>query len=314
MVKKLLFSTILIILFFCKNGWAAFNEIGVGARAIGIGDAFVAIADDGNAVNYNAGGLGRIENIYIGLTKTMEFAGLINYNHVALILPLGKIGTLGGSFGVLSENSGVYEEKEFILSYGKSFSLFSTGISLKSLGTNFDKNIESIQNNPYFAKTSANALSMGWGLLVEPVNGLSIGLSLDNLLPADISISEKEEDKIPMKFGLGLAYNLEAISSAAQQKTMQELFSRTQGAIGFILRNGNLGFNIGVEVGVHKSFIIRGGYTTESGVNNSATVSLGGSFILPIQSVGVRLDYALQMLMNDLQDNTSHHISTNIFF
>lgn len=314
MVKKFLFFTMITIILFSKNGWTAFNEIGAGARPIGMGDAFVAIADDGNAANYNVGGLGRIDNIHLGLTKAVQFAGLVNYNHVGLILPLGKIGTLGASFGQLSESSDIYKEEEWILSYGRSFSIVSTGVSLKFFGTSFDENIEAVRNNPYFSKTSANALSMDWGLLVQPATGLSVGFFADNLLPADVSISKDEEDKVPTKLGLGLVYKLEAIASAAQQKSMRELLSRTQCAIEIDLRDGDLELHAGTEIGVHESLTIRGGYTTKSSVNSSSTISFGASVILPIQSIGLRLDYAFQMLMGDLQDNTSHRISTNLFY
>jgi len=312
-MKKFLFFTIVII-FLSKNGWAAFNETVAGARPVGMGDAFVAIADDGNAVNYNVGGLGRIDNIQIELTKAMQFAGLVNYNHIGLILPLGRIGALGASFGLLSESSKIYNERELILSYGRSFSIISTGMSLKFFSTKYDEKIESVANNPYFAKTSANALSIDWGLLVQPANGLSVGFFADNLLPANVSISKDEEDKVPTKIGLGLAYKLEAIAPSAQQKSMRELLSRTQCAMGIDHRNGEMELHLGAEVGVYESFAIRGGYATKSGANSNSTISFGASWVLPIQSIRLRLDYAFQMLMSDLQDNTSHRVSTNLFF
>lgn len=318
MIKKLLFFTIITVVIFSRNGWTAFNEIGAGARPIGMGDAFVAIADDGNAINYNVGGLGRMDNIYIGLTKAIQFAGLVNYNQIGLVLPLGRIGTLGASFGLLSEGSDIYREEEWILSYGRSFSMFSTGISLKFFGTKFNENIESVKNNPYFAKTSTSALSIDWGLLVQPVKGLSAGFFADNLLPADVSISEEEEDEVLKNIGLGLAYKLEAIASAAQQKSMRELLSRTQCAMEIDLRNRKPELHAGAEIGVHESFTIRGGYTTKSSVNSqigdNSTVSFGASLTLSVQSVSLRLDYAFQMLMGELQDGTSHRISTNLFF
>lgn len=314
MIKKLLLFTVIIFILLSKNGWTAFNEVGAGARPIGMGDAFVAVADDGNAVNYNVGAIGFIDNINFSLTTAPQFSGLVNYNHIGVILPLGKIGTLGASFGLLEEETDIYSERELILSYGNSFSVFSTGMSLKFLGTKFDENIESVANNPYFANTSTNALSIDWGMLVQPVNGLSVGLFVDNLLPADISISEEEEDKVPIKFGLGLAYKLEAIASAAKQKAMQEVLSRTQYAIEVDVRNGIPEFHTGAEVGIHEVFTVRGGYTTKSGVNSSSNISFGASLIVPIQSISLRLDYAFQIITGELQDSTSHRISTNLFF
>ena len=49
------------LLIMCAGGAvAAFNDIGVGGRPLGMGGAFVALADDGNAASYNPAGLGYI--------------------------------------------------------------------------------------------------------------------------------------------------------------------------------------------------------------------------------------------------------------
>ena len=47
----------LFISIFTPMTFAAFNDIGVGARPLGLGGAFVALADDGNAASYNSAGL-----------------------------------------------------------------------------------------------------------------------------------------------------------------------------------------------------------------------------------------------------------------
>ena len=108
------------LLILCAGGAvAAFNDIGVGARPLGMGGAFVALADDGNAASYNAAGLGYIDAPHLSLTTAQRFRGLINYNHISGVLPLRSAGSLGASIGILSEDSEVYTEQTITISYGK---------------------------------------------------------------------------------------------------------------------------------------------------------------------------------------------------
>ena len=62
-----------IVMLFPVATYAAFNDIGVGARPLGLGGAFVALADDSNAANYNAAGLGYIDAIHLGGTHAQRF-------------------------------------------------------------------------------------------------------------------------------------------------------------------------------------------------------------------------------------------------
>ena len=78
-----------------------FLKIGVGAKAIGMGESQVAATDDLYASYWNPAGLARLEKPQLALMHNEWFAG-INHEFVGVALPLGSIGTVGASASFLS--------------------------------------------------------------------------------------------------------------------------------------------------------------------------------------------------------------------
>ena len=317
MIKmKIVISAIGIL--FAPSGiaLAAFNDIGVGARPLGLGGAFVAMADDGNASNYNAAGLGYIDEIQLSTTYAQRFQGLIRYNYIGGVFPLATAGAVGVSVGILSEDAEIYQEQTFKVSYGKAFSrILALGINFKSLGTRFDEDNESVSANPYFAeKTSASALSFDVGILAKPVSGLSLGLSAENLLPADVSVSEASEDKVPVNIRTGLAYSLDAIAETIANESLREALKSSVGLLEITFRNGNRQIHAGAEVWFNQSIGVRSGYAVKSGVNSATAIVVGGSAKIPVSAFNLQLDYAFQILTGNFEDNTTQRISLNLIF
>ncbi|RKU12058.1 hypothetical protein C6501_11725 [Candidatus Poribacteria bacterium] len=305
-----------MFLFFSSPTFAAFNDIGIGARPLGLGGAFVALADDSNAANYNAAGLAYIEEIQIGATYAQRFNGRITYNTIGGIVPLGRVGTLGANIGILTEDSDIYQEQTLRFSYGNTiFKQFGVGVNLKLLGINFDAENEFVTENPYFTQTSSSALSFDVGLIAKPFNSLNIGISVENLLPANMSISEANTDSVPQNIRVGIVYRLKSIAAmSAQGAAISNLLKSTLGTVEVLSRSGEIYTRAGVEIWVNKAIAIRGGYGMNSGGNSATIFSLGGSAKIPISSTSLQLDYGFQLLTGDLQDNTTQRFSVNLLF
>jgi hypothetical protein len=295
--------------------FAAFNDIGVGARPLGLGGAFVAMADDGNAANYNVAGLGYIDTVQVSATYAQQFKGLINYSYVGGVLPLASAGTLGASIGILSEKSEIYKERTMTVSYGKTFSpKFAIGVNLKSFGTSFNENNESVRTNLYFAKTSASAVSFDVGAMAKPVAALTLGVSAENLLPANVSISESGEDNVATNIRVGLAYSLAEIAESTQLESLREVLKSGLGLLEIAFRDGDRQIHAGAEVWLNKSIGLRAGYAVKSGVNSATSIAVGGSAKIPVSSLSLQLDYAFQILTGDFEDNTTQRISLGLIF
>ena len=313
-MKHIFCLILLIVVLFPVVAAATFNNIGVGARPLGLGGAFVALADDSNAADYNAAGLGYMDDIHLSATHAQRFSGLITYNALSGVIPLGRIGSIGAGFGDLAEDSEVYHEQILRLSYGSAFfKQFAIGANLKLFRTAFDETNEFVAENPYFVKTSSSAVSFDLGVIAKPVQSLSLGASVENLLPADMSISDPHTDPVPLNIRAGLAYRLASIAEmSAQGAAVSNLLRGTLGSFEIASRNGEIYIRTGMEVWLNQSIAVRGGYGVKRGNSSATTLSFGGSAKLPIGGTALQIDYGVQLLGGDFQDNTTQRFSLNL--
>ena len=141
---------------FCSDSHAgAFLRMGVGARALGMGGAFTAIADDATASYWNPAGLTKIENIEATFmySANMTVDRQLNYFGYAQWLGVGGLGVswINAGMGDMeirdpegnligSEDTG---DNAIMLSYGMEVGTLSLGASAKFLHQNvMDTNSE----------------------------------------------------------------------------------------------------------------------------------------------------------------------------
>ena len=74
-----------------------FLATGVGARPLGMGGAFVALAEDGTAGYWNPAGLAFLNYPQIVLMHSERFKGEVNYDYVSFSFPYRKNRSLGFS-------------------------------------------------------------------------------------------------------------------------------------------------------------------------------------------------------------------------
>ena len=306
-------KTMVLALFLsCASlSWAAFDDLGAGARPLGMGGAFVATADDSNALRYNAAGMGIIQQPGLSFTQNRPFAGLVVENHLAGVLPLAGVGTIGVSASQLTEDNDVYTESIFTLGFARRWtSVISAGLQLKYLSNSLDETNLSVQDNPYFGDTtSASAVSMDLGVLLSGMGGLQIGAAVGNLVPADIGMVE--EDTLPVQARFGVAYEFTEIAESAQQPALQEVLKATRVGVQLSLTDEGRGIHVGAESWLSEGVAIRAGYVARTGVHSAGQLGIGASVKLIEQ---LQIDYAFQWFTEDLSDNTGHRISTSLIF
>ncbi len=74
-----------------------FIAIGVGGRALGLGGAYTALANDVTAGYWNPAGLSKLSYPQMTLMHNEQFGGLVNYDYGAVALPLGRSSSLAFS-------------------------------------------------------------------------------------------------------------------------------------------------------------------------------------------------------------------------
>ena len=153
-------------------------DMGTGARALGMGGAFTAVADDSSAIYWNAAGLGTIKNPELSLTYNKWFLDTM-FSQALFVMPLstGAIGAdlvyvnlgempLRDIYGVTTGSVSPYMIGGS-LGYGVNFGVLSAGAVLKVISQSMD-NI----SNAAFAADAGALFRSGM---------FSAGLSLQNI-------------------------------------------------------------------------------------------------------------------------------------
>jgi hypothetical protein len=79
-----------------------FLKIGVGARATGLGESFVAVANDPSAIYWNPAGLASLQRQEVAISH-VGWPGDVNYEHATWVIPSRRFGgSFAMQFGVLS--------------------------------------------------------------------------------------------------------------------------------------------------------------------------------------------------------------------
>jgi len=252
---------------------ADFLKIGIGAKAGGMGGAFVGLADDPSAVFWNPAGLSQLDCSQLMFMHN-QWAQDIRYEYLGYALPIDPKNTVAVAvmFLHMGEVLG-YDENDnptsFFSAYDAAISLgYSRKISSRlSLGWTAKGILEKLEDQ----KAQAAALDMG---LLYDSRILSFGLSLRNLgtklkfidrehpLPADLKVGivfkvlnnhlllSTDIDFLtdtPSVFQHGIEYNFQNVlfvRSGVEYKTQNQSWpSSTTPAVGGGIRVSNLQFD-----------------------------------------------------------------------
>jgi hypothetical protein len=172
----------ILLLFFILTGVAVCSADQsrpiVGAKAVGLGGAFVSIADDSTAIGWNPAGISRMRRFVLGNDFSRPF-GIASSNRLSLIIPSSERIAFGLNWDRLAmkdEEIGFWrDEVRFCYSY-MPLPSFSFGLNLKYL-----------YDNASFHGVSLGS-SYGWGMdlgiIIRPpqLKGGVIGLMAEDLL------------------------------------------------------------------------------------------------------------------------------------
>jgi hypothetical protein len=191
-------------------------KAGVGARPLGMGSAFTAIADNVDAPYWNPAGLSQIKSYEISAMQTKLSTDADHY-YVSFVTPFlsGGLGLSWIQIGMGSitqttattdafnevESLGIfsYYSNAYLLAYGQNITdNLSFGINAKYLTSDMP-GLVSIEG------ASAYGYSVTPGLLYKPTKYLSIGFKIDEMVNYQKWGTETEETA-PSKYRLGIAY------------------------------------------------------------------------------------------------------------
>ena len=306
------------------SAWA-FLTTGIGARAMGMGGAFVAVADDATAAYWNPAGLGMLNKPEL----TFMVIDLLNrdiyplansfprtHQYLSGVLPtrIGRFGLSGNYFSIggVQHTTGTsefdfeihdpFDDKEWALS-------ISSGISLPNLESPdrswffLGGNIRFMRQSFFHLSTTGIGGDVGFILKSRRLWGLQnikLGWVWNVNLPRkwssdseEVKVSKSYSDPAVIGWKWGFAFDIKEILTPAFTLTYRE-------------KDSPLAFSVGAELKITRFFFIRGGlqdvWLNESRLNSSITVGGGINFRY------LQLDYAAAF--EDLE--TKHRMSTTV--
>lgn len=272
-----------------QGGRESLFILGAGPRALGMGGAFVGIADDVSASYWNPAGLSLLEHRELGVMHVTLYEETV-YDYVAAAWPILDLGTIAVS-GIRLGSSGIefrdqfgprgtydYSTGQYWLSFArKLFGFVHGGSNLKILNENL-------------GDFSATTASVDFGILLTPFRAVSLGVTVQDALGGGLKLSSEEED-IPRNIKAGIG---------AKWKSRDKSYAFTTDIDIDMTEGQPLSSHIGGELMMLSNLFVRIGYDREY-------VTFGGGVKYGLGAV----DYAYKS--NDVL-GASHRIGLTLFF
>ena len=283
-----------------------FLKIGVGARPAGMGGSFVAVADDANALFWNAAGIARIDADKSQLSLNhANWPAELSFDQAGYVFHLKKIpGALGVSVRALSMQPMVETtsyQPDPNIGTGNTFDagMLAAGVTYaRSFTDKFSAGVTANFINEGLAEFSQQTFAFDVGTLYDVGTlGMKIGMAISNI-GSQIKFIDRES-RIPAIFRVGTSATL--LQGADQRLLGTFEFSHPP--------DNSERLNVGAEYAFHKYVFLRGGYNINYDTDGLAA---GAGFHFPVSVAGMAdLDYAY----TDMKDlGGAHRFSLTFTF
>ena len=258
---------------------AQFLKIAPSARAVSMGEAFVALADDASALFWNPAGLTRLKQSQITYMHSFWFQGITcdylgyaqyfdeeknaTFGCSALYLNAGDIErTLedaSGNYTGTGGNFSSYDVMASISSAWKMFDIWSFGATVKFLYSTIDD-------------ARGSAFSSDFGILLDATPQLSLGANLQNMIvPISMRYYRKtvvisEVHPLPMNTKIGACYKFDKVSLATLDVNIPS-DNNVNVRLGGEYLYGDLAFRVGYKTDFISGIDILSGLCAGVGLN-----------------------------------------------
>jgi len=292
---------------------AKFLTVPVGSRAIGMGGAFVSLANDMSSLYWNPSGIARINRPEALVSHSLWLAD-IRHDFAGIGLPFGDFGTIGFSVTAMTMPDMEVTTEAFPEGTGEMFSAtsYAFGFSYARNLTDWfsiGATLKYVRETIYHSSSSAFAIDIGT-LFTTPFQGIRLGVSITNfgeklqitgedlLVQKDIDESQYgnnssvnaylSTDKFDLPLVLRLSISGDAFKSSHQRLTL---------AVDASHPNDNTeSVSAGFEYSMFNDLLmLRGGARSLFQRGTEESYTFGGGTRYDISSlIEIRLDYAYQ--------------------
>jgi len=298
---------------------APFLQIGVGSRALALGEANTSISDDASALYWNPSGIDFFTSNEVQFNYSDWFAGMKFYNALA-VFHAGDIGSFGISVTSLSTPEMVVRTVEYPEGIGTRFdaSDMAMGVSYaKSITDRFAFGATFKYINRRIWNMNASAIAMDFGIIYKlPVDNMQLGMSIlnfgsklqmqgtDGMVFTDIaedvignntqilSHLMTKQWPLPLSLRFGLSYKI--LNTDLHTLTL---------ASDYIHPNDNFSsLNAGAEYGFLDHFFLRAGYKSLMLEDSEEGLTFGGG--AKYSFMGLDYSYVKMKHLNYIQQFT----------
>jgi hypothetical protein len=311
-IRRLLIIAFLIQFSFIQNAFALFDTSYWGVRALGMGGAYTAVADDSNAPIYNIAGAACLEKTEIMFMSARLFAGTegfdIGSDYLGGIYSFGeKYGNVSAGWAFIGD-AGLRREDSVSIGYSRKLDdvikminedidwiNVMAGLNLRYL-RHETKSVKGGDSQSY-GDLSNSAFAMDIGLLLRFKYGISLGYSGRYINSPEIGYRMKDNIKPVNVIGLSY-YNEELPFFKIPMFTA---------ALDYEMRGGENLLMAGVESRIldGKLALRAGGYESQINFGLGYLFSFGKSFIIA--------DYAFGLPIGGIQESVGSHFLSITF-
>lgn len=295
-----------------------FMAIGVGGRALGLGAAHVALANDATAGYWNPGALARIDYPEAVIMHDERFGSLMNYDFASVALPYGADASLGlsvlrlGIDGIPdtrqawidNNGNGVFDNVDRLdydkISYfnAADWAIYFTYAKRASTHLFYGANVKLIRRD--LADQSATGIGFDAGVLYSPLANLYVGVTAQDVTTTFVAWSTGRNELISPTLKLGTAYFVELLGGRLAPTLDLDLrFENRQYASLAHLGPMSIDPHVGLEFDYKNTVALRVGY------NDVKQFTLGAGVHLRMLDV----DYSFAKFGGDELLGNTHRIS-----
>jgi hypothetical protein len=174
-----------------------FMMIGAGVRPLGMGGAYSAIANDGNAIYWNSSGIAQIRDPEITIMHAFLYKGIAAYDNVSYCQPLPNEVTIGLNLTRLTIDDIPSFDEKYLIGHNVDERINNSDFHLPGIPDGSFKSTDDLYQFA-FSKHLRYNLNMGWLFFAIPV---------DLYMGANIKYIKRQiRDKIGTGTGFDLSY------------------------------------------------------------------------------------------------------------
>ncbi len=306
-----------------------FMAIGVGGRPLGMGGAYVAIANDVTSGYYNPAGLAHLDYPQIALMHDERYGSLVNYDYAAVAIPYGKDMSFGLSVmrlgvdgipdtrnalvdpngNVLHDPNAITDPKNRINPSlvtefsNQDWAFYLSFAKRHSESLYYGANVKIIRRS--IAEYSAWGVGFDVGALYFPMENLSLGVNLQDITTTLIAWNTGTNELVSPTAKIGAGYSFEFLGGKITPALDFDVrFENRQFASNFHLGPVSFDMHSGLEYNYKNLFSIRGGY------NDVKQFTIGAGIKLP----KLNIDYSFARFNAAAEDRLgdTHRISLTL--